>query len=382
MPKAYPPEFRRKVLDLLNAGRSVAQIAFDLQISEQTIYAWRRQDRIDSGQLPGISSTEHAELVAARRRIAELETELAIHRRAAELLKDVVLPKDRFRAIETMAGERLPVQAACRVLDVTESGYYAWRLRAPSARSIRHTWLTDAIRQVHTDSNGIYGARRVHAELTLGQGLIVGHGSIERLMRIAGIKGLPGNKRPRPIHQTPTATDLVDRQFARTESDQLWVTDITEHPTREGKVYCAVVLDVYSRKVVGWSIDATQTAALVTNALGMAIGNRDPAAGTLIHSDHGVQFTSWAFTQRAKESGLIPSMGSIGDCYDNAVIESFWGRMQTELLNRRRWKTRIELANAIFEYLEIFHNRRRRHSALGMLTPIEYETLQPQRTVA
>jgi putative transposase len=141
-------------------------------------------------------------------------------------------------------------------------------------------------------------------------------------------------------------------------------------------VYCAVLLDVHSRRVVGWSIDSSQTAALATNALGMAISNRSPLpSGTVIHSDHGVQYTSWAFTRRAKESGLVPSMGSIGDCYDNAVIESFWGRVQTELLNRRRWRTRIELANALFEYFEIFHNRRRRHSALGMLTPTEYELL-------
>lgn len=138
-------------------------------------------------------------------------------------------------------------------------------------------------------------------------------------------------------------------------------------------MYCAVVLDTYSRRVVGWSIDSTQTSALVTNALNMAISNRRPTAGTVIHSDHGVQFTSWAFTERARASGLVPSMGTIGDCYDNAMIESFWGRMQTELLNRRRWRTRLELANAIFEYLEIFHNRQRRHSALGMLTPIEFE---------
>ena len=138
-------------------------------------------------------------------------------------------------------------------------------------------------------------------------------------------------------------------------------------------MYCAVVLDTYSRRVVGWSLDATQTAGLVTNALSMAIGNRRPQAGTVIHSDHGVQFTSWAFTKRALDSGLVPSMGSIGDCYHNAMIESFWGRMQTELLNRQRWRTRIELANAIFEYIEIFHNRRRRHSSLGMLTPIEFE---------
>ena len=176
--------------------------------------------------------------------------------------------------------------------------------------------------------------------------------------------------------QVATATDLVERSFTRSEPDQLWVTDITEHRTREGKVYCCVVLDVFSRRVVGWSIDSAPTAVLVTNALGMAIQNRDPD-GTLIHSDHGTQFTSWAFTRRALDSGLVPSMGSIGDCYDNAVIESFWARMQVELLDRQRWLTRVELANAIFEYLEIFHNRKRRHSSLGMRTPVEYEMMNP-----
>lgn len=173
----------------------------------------------------------------------------------------------------------------------------------------------------------------------------------------------------------------MDRNFARPAPNQLWATDSTEHPTREGKIYCAVVFDMHSRRVVAWSIDSSQTAALATNAISMAISNRSPLPpGTLIHSDHGVQFTSWAFTRRAKESGLVPSMGSVGDCYDNAVIESFWGRVQTELLDRRRWRTRIELANALFEYLEIFHNRRRRHSALGMLTPIEYEKLHTPTT--
>ncbi len=196
-------------------------------------------------------------------------------------------------------------------------------------------------------------------------------------MRRAGILGLPGHKHRRPRPDTPSATDLVNRQFDRAEPNRLWVTDITEHPTHEGKVYCAVVLDVFSRRVVGWSIDSAQTATLVTNALGMAISNRQSVAGTVIHSDHGVQFTSWAFTRRAQRSGLVPSMGSIGDCFDNAVIESFWDRMQTELLNRQRWRTRIELANAIFKYLEVFHNRQRRHSSLGMLTPIQHERLHP-----
>jgi putative transposase len=282
-----------------------------------------------------------------------------------------------------IAAQHLPVQLACRVLGVSESGYYDWRTRPPSTRSLRHVWLTEQIQAVHSASFGTYGARRVHAELRLALGIAAGHGAVELLMRRAGLAGLPGRRKGRrPVHDTGFAADLVDRNFTRERPDELWVTDITEHPTREGKLYCAVVLDVHSRRVVGWSIDATQTAAVATNALSMAIANRspDPEAGTVIHSDHGVQFTSWAFTRRAQESGLVPSMGSIGDCYDNAVVESFWGRVQTELLNRRRWKTRIELANALFEYLEIFHNRRRRHSSLGMLTPIEYEKLTTTAT--
>jgi putative transposase len=274
-----------------------------------------------------------------------------------------------------MVAEAHSIKTACRVLDVAESTFYADRKRVASNRAIRRAWLTDLIVQVHSASRGTYGARRVHAELTLGYGVSVGHNAVEMLMRRAELKGLPGDSRRRPRHDTPTAMDLVDRRFERSGSDQLWVTDITEHPTREGKVFCAVVLDAHLRRVVGWSIDLNQTATLVTNALGMAIQNRSPSAGTIIHSDHGTQFTSWAFTRRAQESGLIASMGSIGECFDNAVIESFWGRTQVELLNRRKWKARIELANAIFEYLEIFHNRQRRHSSLGMRTPIEYENL-------
>jgi transposase InsO family protein len=278
-----------------------------------------------------------------------------------------------------MAAEHIPVEVACRVLGVSVSGYYAWAARPPSARAIRHAWLTDVITEVHQNSRGIYGSRRIHAELRLGRGVVVGHGAIEMLMRRAGLAGVTGRAKWRRTKPDQIATDLVDRDFSRSGPNQLWVTDITEHPTREGKVYCAVVLDAFSRRVVGWSIDSSPTSALVTNALGMAIDNRTPTAG-IIHSDQGVQFASWAFTHRAKQSGLVPSMGSVGDCYDNAMIEAFWSRMQVELLDRQRWRTRIELANAIFDYLEIWHNRQRRHSRLGMLTPIEYE--QRRLTVA
>ena len=142
------------------------------------------------------------------------------------------------------------------------------------------------------------------------------------------------------------------------------------------------MLDTFSRRVVGWSIDSSPTAALVTDALGMAIDQRNTTGGTVIHSDQGTQFTSWAFTRRALDSGLVPSMGSVGHCFDNAVIESFWSRTQVELLDRRHWRTRVELATAIFEYLEIFHNRQRRHSALGMLTPVEFETRHQPTTAA
>jgi putative transposase len=266
-----------------------------------------------------------------------------------------------------MAREGLPVEVACRVLDVSCSGFYAWRFRPPSARAVRHAWLTDVIREVHTMSYGTYGAKRVYAELVLGRGIQVGHNAVAMLMQRAGIAGRSGARKRYGIPSIATADDLVDRMFVREQPNQLWVTDITEHPTREGKVYCAVVLDAFSRRVVGWSISHNPTAALTSNALGMAIEQREAARGeTVIHSDHGTQFTSWAFTERARQSGLIPSMGSIGDCYDNAMIEAFWSRMQVELLDSRRWKTRVELANAIFEYIEIFHNRRRRHSSLGM----------------
>lgn len=275
-----------------------------------------------------------------------------------------------------IAAEDRPVQVACRVLGVSEAGFYEHRNRKPSERAVRHAMLTDLIGQIHIESRGIYGARRVHAELTLGRGVVVGHGQVELLMHRAGLQGISGRRKWKRIRADDISTDLVKREFGRQGPNQLWVTDITEHPTREGKIYCCAILDTYSRRVVGWSIDSSPTAALVTNALAMAIDSRlgkNTDSGTIIHSDHGVQFGSWAFTKRARDSGLMASMGSIGDCYDNSMIESFWSRMQVELLDRQKWNTRIELANAMFDYLEIWHNRKRRHSQLGMLSPIEFE---------
>ena len=193
-------------------------------------------------------------------------------------------------------------------------------------------------------------------------------------MKQLGIKGTPRRRLPKGAKlATVTSLDLVRREFKRGRPNELWVTDITEHPTREGKIYCCVVLDTFSRKVVGWSIDSTQTTTLVLNALGMATQRRSDRDGLVIHSDRDTQFTSWAFSDQVRQAGISPSMGAVGSAYDNALMEAFWGRMQVELFNRRKWKTRIELATAIHDYIELWHNTRRRHSALGMRTPAEIE---------
>jgi putative transposase len=359
VPRTYDPEFRRRVVELVRAGRPARVVAAELGLAEATVYRWKAQDLIDRGVKPGTSTSERGDLAAARRRIKELETELALVTQAAKLFEEGVRPKAKYPVIAELAGQGFSAKRCCRILGVAASGFFMWRRRPPSPRQLRLAWLTDLVRAIY------------------GHGVIVNRKTVRKIMRLHGLHGLPGSsKRFRRKANIATTADLVERRFDRPAPDQLWVTDITEHPTREGKLYCCVVLDVFSRRVVGWSIDSHQATPLVTNALGMAITNRNPRPEqTVIHSDHGSQFTSWAFTQRAKESGLLPSMGTIGDAYDNAVIESFWARMQTELLDRQRWTTRIELANAIFEYLEIFYNRQRRHSALGWRTPVEFEKL-------
>jgi putative transposase len=285
--------------------------------------------------------------------------------------------------IVSLTGQGFDVQRACTMLGVSVSGYYDWKLRPPSARTLRHAWLAGEIAQVHKDSGGTYGTLRVTAELRYGRGIHVGKEQVHLLMRRLGIYGLPKRRLPRGARiGKPNSLDLVRRRFKADGPDRLWMTDITEHPTREGKIYCCAVIDAFSRMVVGWSIDSRQTGLLVTNALGMALNRRAPREGGIIHSDQGVQFASWVFSQKVTEAGLAPSVGAVGAPFDNAMVEAFWARMQVELLNRRRWKTRVELATAIHDYIEIWHNTRRRHSALQMLTPTEFENQHQQQQTA
>jgi putative transposase len=277
-----------------------------------------------------------------------------------------------------MADDKIPVTVTCRLLGVSTSGYYEWLGRPESPRVLRDKELTKVTRDIHERSRGTYGWPRIHAELTLGLGERVNHKRVARLMRAAGIQGLYRRRRRGCTVRNPAdplAADLVNRQFTVEEPNRLWLTDITEHPTDEGKVYCAAVMDAYSRRIIGWSIADHMRVELVIDALGMATLRRKPQKGdTILHSDHGSQYTAWAFGKRLEAAGILPSMGTVGDCYDNSMMESFWGTMQLELLDRNTWRTRTELANAIFEWIECWYNPKRRHSSVGMFSPAEFET--------
>jgi putative transposase len=268
----------------------------------------------------------------------------------------------------------------CRVLEVSTSGYYDWTKRKehPAPRTVADLELISKITDIHRASRGTYGAPRVHAELKLGEGIGIGRKRVARLMRQAGIEGIYRRRRRgctrRNLAAEP-AEDLVCRRFDVAGPDLLWVTDVTEHPTDEGKCYVAAVIDAFSRRVVGWSIADHIRTELVVDALQMAIWRRRPPEDqTICHSDHGSQYTSWAFGRRLRAAGLLGSMGSVGDAYDNAVAESFFGTLQLELLDRHHWETRQQLALAIFDYVEAFYNPRRRHSYVENLSPVEFES--------
>ncbi len=266
------------------------------------------------------------------------------------------------------------VRTMCRVLDVSPSGFYAARNRPPSVRSEADAELTVRIRAIHERARGTYGVPRVHAELA-ADGTHVGKKRVARLMRAASLEGVSRRRRKFTTVRDPNAgpaPDLVERDFTATGPDQLWVADITYVPTWAGFLYLAVVLDVWSRRVVGWAMDTHLRTELVLDALNMAVGQRQPA-NVIHHSDQGCQYTSIAFGLRCREAGVRPSMGSVGDAYDNAMCESFFATLECELIDRRRFGTQVEARLAVFDFIEGFYNPRRRHSALDYESPVEYE---------
>jgi putative transposase len=272
-----------------------------------------------------------------------------------------------------------PVAVMCRVLAVSRTGFHNWERRAPSDRALTDAWLTDKIKRIHEQSRGVYGAPRIHAELRLEHDVRVGRKRVARLMKAAGISGVRPQKRFKTTIRIPgltPATDLVERQFRPDRPNVLWVADVTYLRTGEGWLYLAAVQDAYSRQIVGWSMTTHMRASLVVDALNMALARRRPDPGLIHHSDQGSQYVSLAFGRAASDAGIAVSMGSRGDAYDNAVAETFFATLKKELVNRRSWPSRHELQSAVFEYIEAFYNRRRRHSTLGMLSPIAYEQLR------
>jgi putative transposase len=271
---------------------------------------------------------------------------------------------------------RTPVSVCCELLGVSRSGFYDWLRRPPSDRALSDAWLVERIKHIHAANRGVYGARRVHAELRIAEGVRVGKKRVERLMRQAGISGLVRRKRGRTtirVSGIRVADDLVERDFAPAAPNVLWVADITYLPTWEGWLYLAAIQDAYSRRIVGWSMADHMRAELVVDALQMALARRRPGRGLIHHSDQGSQFVSLAFGQKARDAGIAVSMGSRGDCYDNAVAESFFATIKKELIRRRSWSTRRELIGEVFDYIETFYNHIRRHSTLDYLSPAQFE---------
>lgn len=269
----------------------------------------------------------------------------------------------------------LSVAAMCRLLKVSRSGYYAWVDRPMSDRRREDLRLTATIAAIHRRSKETYGAPTIHAELADEHQLRVGRKRVARLMREAGLRGATLRRRYVPMRPDPAAdraTDLVDRKFYAEGPNRLWVADITYIPTWSGFLYLAMVLDVYSRRVVGWSMEMHLKTELIVAALDMAVTQRRPDA-VIHHSDRGCQYTSYAFGKRCREAGVMPSMGSVGDAYDNAMAESFFATLERELLNRRRFKSQAEAKMAVFEYIEGWYNPHRRHSALGYRSPVNFE---------
>jgi len=268
-----------------------------------------------------------------------------------------------------------PVRLMCAVLEVSASGYYAWRGRPKSARVAANRELTAQIRHVHAENGAIYGSPRVHAALC-AQGRRVGVNRVARLMRHHGIQGRYKRRGPRTTnseHTLPLAPNLLDRQFEAPAPNRIWLADITYIPTSEGWLYLAVVLDLFSRRVVGWSMSDTMPQELTIAALQMAIINRRPAPGLMHHSDRGSQYAAHAYRQLLADTGMVCSMSRKGNCWDNAPMESFFGSMKTEMDLPQPFETRQAAKNAVFAFLEGFYNRTRLHSAIGYRSPADLE---------
>lgn len=286
----------------------------------------------------------------------------------------------RYRCIHRRRHQH-SVRMMCRLLRVSRSGYYDWCQRGESRRDLRDRQLLRAIRRVHLESRGVYGARKVHREL-VALGEACGRHKVARLMRQDGLQGCPKRRfrrRPEALPSHPPAPNLLKQDFAVSRPNEHWAGDITFIPTRQGWLYLAVVMDLYSRRIVGWSMDRRVGRQLVVDAMTMALGGRHPGTPLIHHSDQGPQYISDDFRDLLARHGIRCSMSARGSCYDNAPVESFFSLLKRERIRRRTYATREEARADVFDYIECFYNRRRRHGYLGYVSPEQFEN-QSMRT--
>ena len=403
MPKSHPPyspEFRQQIVELVRKGRTPEELARQFEPSAQAIRNWVKQAALDAGERTDAADdggTRRTASAPPRGPPAPRRTRDPVKSRGLVCTGDQYDPGQGFEFV-TAHQAVYPIATMRRVLGVSPSGYYAWRARPLSRRARADVKLSAAIQAIHRESRGTYGVPRIHAELA-ERGMPVGRKRVARLMRGAGLQGVSRRKAFRTTVRDETARpapDLIERHFTAAGPDQLWVADITYVPTWAGFLYLAVVVDAWSRRVIGWAkrlptAHALQASApheprdplapdriprsassvmethlrteLVLAALNMAVAQRRPTA-VIHHSDRRCQCTSIAFGQRCAEAGVRPSMGSVGDAYDNALCESFFATLECELLDRHRFRTQVEARLAVFDFIEGWYNPRRRHSAL------------------
>ena len=382
--RSFTDDYKRQAVDLVaSSGRSIGSVAKELGLRDSVLRRWVEQR--GAGREPTAAArrpTTQATLPSADHaaEIARLQRENERLRMERDILKKSIaifagVPDMRFRFIEDRRAD-YPVTIMCDVLEVSPAGYYAWRSRPESRRSAANRELVDDIKRVHRDTSGRYGSPRIHAELK-AQGRGVSRGRIERLMRHHGIRAIMA--RPRRVrttdsrHDFPIAPNLLDRNFTAAAPNRIWLADITYVETDQGWLYLATVMDLYSRKIVGWAMADHLRAELPLAALRMAISAQRPGAGLIHHSDRGVQYASAEYRNAMQSAGFRASMSRKADCYDNAPMESFFHTLKTELVHHRHYATREEARRDIFAYIEGFYNRTRRHSAIGYISPIEME---------
>ncbi|MCT1881437.1 IS3 family transposase, partial [Kocuria rhizophila] len=378
MPAPYPQEFREDVVRVARSredGVTIAQIAKDFGVHKMTLHKWIRQADIDDGNRPGKTREDSTELRELRRRNRLLEQENEVLRRAAAYLSQANLPKRWYPLVSELAADNIPVAVSLRVLKLSRQPYYRWRHQQVTTAELTEAYRANALLDAHRDDPE-FGYRFLVSEAA-ESGEVMCERTAWRICRdnqwwsVFGKKRGKNGKRPGP----PVHDDLVKRDFSADDVNELWLTDITEHWTDEGKLYLCAIKDVFSGRIVGYSMSDRMKACLAVNALDNAVSRRRDAAGCIVHSDRGSQFRSRKFVHALNRNHLIGSMGQVGAAGDNAAMESFFALLQKNVLDRRRWRTREELRIAIITWIERTYHRRRRQARLGRLTPIEYETI-------